>query len=597
MEDDPEIAASLAIRLENGINSMAFIPTNTPMEALEYATATEHPELVIVGNVSGIERSSFIKGLDRILPHQSLIAIATDDDATQSPGTIHDGIETVSIEALHKRIHSLLDIDRREEDSWWDNPCFQSSPDPMLVIDDDGICISANDAANECFQKFNTPIIGNPIGTYTETALNFDSNWRHFATRGRDRGTLPIRSNDGSEARYDYSAAIDVTPGRHLLVLRDVTSRVRSEQALEILQDATSRLVEASEPNEVVEIAIGVAERDLGFELIGIWLLNDERNRLLPAGLSTIAIESLGEDIPTIGSEDDVTWGNLLEHDLRIVDQSHGTGLFGQIDQVNSEMVLTLGDHGVLLIGSNSDDLFDWTTVRLGQLLAAHTTTALDSVSRQAELLTQTAKLERQNTRLDTLASVLSHDLRNPLTVAKGHLELEGTSQGKHLSAVSRALDRMEEIIDDVLAMARAGNTALNKQPVDLERVVGSAWQTSRTKSAELVIHPGLTSVTADEGRLKSLLENLFRNAVEHGHNSITVEVGPLNSNGFFVADDGPGIPKKERDKVFEFGYSTNDDGTGIGLAVVESIASAHGWRIGVNESDRGGTRFEIHTD
>ncbi|WP_229770487.1 HAMP domain-containing sensor histidine kinase [Halorhabdus sp. CBA1104] len=113
-------------------------------------------------------------------------------------------------------------------------------------------------------------------------------------------------------------------------------------------------------------------------------------------------------------------------------------------------------------------------------------------------------------------------------------------------------------------------------------------------------------SVTADRNRLRQLLENLIRNAIEHGADpagtvardgddtpAVTVRIGPLDG-GFYVEDDGPGIPPGEREAVFETSYSTQDNGTGFGLSIARRVAEAHGWAIRVTESQAGGARFEI---
>lgn len=91
-------------------------------------------------------------------------------------------------------------------------------------------------------------------------------------------------------------------------------------------------------------------------------------------------------------------------------------------------------------------------------------------------------------------------------------------------------------------------------------------------------------------GALRQLLENLLTNAVEHGGPDVAVEVG-LTDTGFYVADDGPGVPAAERDQVFEHGFTTG--GTGVGLAVAAEIADAHGWETRLVESSAGGARFE----
>ena len=97
----------------------------------------------------------------------------------------------------------------------------------------------------------------------------------------------------------------------------------------------------------------------------------------------------------------------------------------------------------------------------------------------------------------------------------------------------------------------------------------------------------------ADRSRLKQLLENLFRNAVAHNGDDVHVTVGDT-ADGFYVADDGVGVPPDDRDRIFESGYTTDADGCGLGLPIVRDIADAHGWDVTVAESTAGGARFEF---
>jgi PAS domain S-box-containing protein len=213
------------------------------------------------------------------------------------------------------------------------------------------------------------------------------------------------------------------------------------------------------------------------------------------------------------------------------------------------------------------------------------------------ERKTRRQELERQNERLDEFASVVSHDLRNPLSVLATSLELaEETGDSEHFERCYRNLDRMEELLDDLLTLARQGTEITERTPVDVAAAASRCWDTVDTPTGTLETDADLT-VSADEGRLRQLLENLFRNAIEHGREDesadVTVTVGEL-SDGFYVADDGRGIPPDERADVFESGYSTAEDGTGFGLSIVEETADAHGWDVTVTESDAGGARFEI---
>ncbi|PSP71817.1 sensor histidine kinase, partial [Halobacteriales archaeon QH_9_66_26] len=120
-----------------------------------------------------------------------------------------------------------------------------------------------------------------------------------------------------------------------------------------------------------------------------------------------------------------------------------------------------------------------------------------------------------------------------------------------------------------------------------------NAWANVATPDAELVKADELGEVEADEGRLTQLFENLYRNAIEHAGEDTTVRVGQ-GPAGFYVEDDGPGIPEDERERVFDSGYTTGEEGTGMGLSIVDTIATAHGWEIGVGEGMNEGARFEI---
>ncbi|ESP88128.1 MASE3 domain-containing protein [Candidatus Halobonum tyrrellensis] len=210
------------------------------------------------------------------------------------------------------------------------------------------------------------------------------------------------------------------------------------------------------------------------------------------------------------------------------------------------------------------------------------------------------AELARKNRRLDQFAGIVSHDLRNPLNVASGRIELaraEADGDGgddEHLAAAADAIDRMATLIDDVLALAREGESVDEAAPVDTESLARASWRTVDTADAELRVD-GPGAVRADQARLRRLFENLFRNAVEHGGEAPTVRVGALpDGRGFFVEDDGPGVPPDDREAVFEAGYSTAAEGTGFGLNIVREIAHAHDWTVTVGESASGGARFEI---
>ena len=202
-------------------------------------------------------------------------------------------------------------------------------------------------------------------------------------------------------------------------------------------------------------------------------------------------------------------------------------------------------------------------------------------------------RLAQKNEQLEQFTSVVSHDLRNPLNVAEGRLTLAREEcDSPHLEAVERAHDRMQVLIEDLLTLAREDDTAADTTPVSLADAAEESWAGVETADASLATDIDRT-IEADAGRLKQLLENLIRNAVEHGGDDVTVTIGEL-PDGFYVEDDGPGIPAADRDDVFEPGYSTNDAGTGFGLSIVKQVVEAHNWVLHVTEGPDGGARFEI---
>ena len=206
---------------------------------------------------------------------------------------------------------------------------------------------------------------------------------------------------------------------------------------------------------------------------------------------------------------------------------------------------------------------------------------------------TVTSPADGSTTELDgeTVASVVSHDLRNPLDVAKANLRVaRETGETERLAAVADAHDRMAEIIEDVLTLARADD--LQGEPVDLVAVARTAWDRVATDDACLRVTPSSLPADGDPDTLARLFENLFRNAVEHAGPAPTVRLRQTPT-GFAVTDDGPGVSPAARDRVFDSGYSTADN-TGLGLAIVARIVAAHGWEIDVTESAAGGARFEV---
>jgi len=203
--------------------------------------------------------------------------------------------------------------------------------------------------------------------------------------------------------------------------------------------------------------------------------------------------------------------------------------------------------------------------------------------------------LAAKNETLDTFTSTVAHDLRNPLNVADGHLDIARREcESEHLEPVADALVRMNDLLADLLALARTGDTIAERTAVEFADVVEAS--SNNIVTAEVTIDVvDSTRIRCDPGRLKEAIENLLRNAIEHNERPVTIRTGILaDGDGVYVEDDGEGIPASERGRIFDSGYTTIRQGTGFGLSIVAEIIDAHGGSVRVREADSGGARFEL---
>ena len=342
---------------------------------------------------------------------------------------------------------------------------FEATPNALLLADDSGVYIDANDAACDLFGRDSGELIGRPVAEFLSTDVAFEPMWESLLEVGESSEILEVHRPDGEIRTVEWAVNADIRPGIHLLTYRDISERQQYRQML-----------------------------------------------------------------------------------------------------------------------------------------------------------------EQQNRRLEEYSATVSHDLRTPLSVASGWLSVamdEGPTEP--LGKVDDALTRMGGLITDLRELGRHGQTVNEMTEVDLGAVASDVWSELETVTATLIVEEGTGAIHGEEDRILQLFEELFRNCVEHGSTSsrpqaddcvehastgsrsqtgdaiehagpdVTVRVGPLE-NGFYIEDDGPGIPENKRDSVLEFGYSTIERGTGTGLAIVEAVADAHGWQFDLIDADPQGARFEFRT-
>lgn len=201
-------------------------------------------------------------------------------------------------------------------------------------------------------------------------------------------------------------------------------------------------------------------------------------------------------------------------------------------------------------------------------------------------------EIERQNERLERFASVIRHDLQNPLNVISGFTDLAmETGEPAELERISAAAARMEAILEDLHALVREADDLGEREPVSVSELAERARETVDTRAATVEVGD-VGVVEADPGRLRQAFENLIRNCVEHGGSGVSIRIS-ATADGFAIGDDGPGVPEADREAVFEEGV-TDGGGSGLGLSIVRTVVEAHGWTVTATDSPLGGARFEI---
>ncbi|WP_423999496.1 PAS domain S-box protein [Haloarcula salina] len=471
--------------------------------------------------------------------------------------------ETIGVAGIGR---DITERKRREQKRKQYETLVENVGDPMYVLDPDSTIRMANEAMADHLGYDRDDIVGSPPNRFMpdedvqrgtdlirDLVRDDERTWGSFEMRTVDAdGTIRI-NEDKVAPLFDDDGAFVGSVG----VLRETTERKERERELERY--------------ETIIEAVGDPVYTLDDE--GVFTYVNEAIEDM-TGHEPDAL--VGAHISTVMSDEDIARGNeLIREMLSDADRRNVT--------FETELV---------------DDAGDSTPVEIHMALLPAPAGEFAGTAGVIRDISERKARERQ---LAEFASVVSHDLRNPLNVADGRISLaRETGDLSHLDAAASATDRMSELIDDLLSLARQGATVGETSAVDVAAAASQAWGDVDTGEATLS-KSGSVTVEADPARLRELFENLFRNAVEHGGSGgetpdpLVITVGRTD-DGFYVADDGVGIPPSERCQVFERGYTTSERGTGFGLAIVREIAEAHGWSVDLAESEAGGARFAFTT-
>lgn len=465
------------------------------------------------------------------------------------------------------------EIDPATNEVFWTDNLFS-----ILGLDGDEPSLSE---ALEVYHEEDQPLVESAIETAIETGEPFDLEARFWRSDG-DLRWLRVQGEPTVE-----DGVVTTLRG----AVEETTERRTRERLLRNIHDI---IADQSQPfDEQISALLELGRGELGTKYGTLSKITDEEYVFEVVASDDDSIAA-GEVVPlsstnceTVATtERTVVLGNI-ERDAPAATDRDGFAEWGIRCYLGAPVFVDDEVYGTFC--------FYDTEPRVGQF-SEWEKTVVDLMSRWVSYELQrrraTEQLQTQNEQLERFASIVSHDLRNPLSIAEGYVDLAlETGEVDELSRAKDAIERMDTLIDDVLLLSRS-EREIERSTVDLRSLAEGCWETVPTETAALSVETD-RRLRADQTRLKQLLENLFRNSVEHGGDGVTISVGDL-TDGFYLQDDGPGIPPDERETVFKSGYSSTDDGTGLGLSIVSEIADAHGWDVRVTEGADGGARFEF---
>jgi len=414
------------------------------------------------------------------------------------------------------------------------------------------------------------------------------------------------------------------------------TELQKLNRTLKALSDSGKAMLHAADENEYLESVCGIVVKDCGYAMVWIgYAENDENKTVRPVAqagfeegyLKTVNITwadsergrgPTGTAIRT--GKVTMTSNMLTDPDFKpwrdeaikrgyassiVLPLTSGGKTFGAITIYSKEADPVSKDETELLTELANDLAYGITTIRL------------NIANKQAEKI-----LKNENIRLQELdrmksefVSIVSHDLRTPLTSIMGFadtimrkkLKLTEKQKATFIGYIREESRRLSRLISDYLDLSKieSGKFELNLKNVNIRKVINSTVEMflANTKKTKLKweFGPGLPEIKLDKDRITQVLQNLIDNAIKYSPISSTIDIivkKELNNIIVSVNDEGQGVPDEEKNKVFDRYYrlknevTRKEQGTGLGLTISKAIVERHGGKIWVENNSPVGSRF-----
>ena len=504
--------------------------------------------------------------------------------------------------AFNAFLHDITERKQAEETMRRLADVVQASHDAIIATGPGGEVTAWNAGATELYGYEPEEVIGRKLDVLIPLERGPDDMRllsQALAGRRLDDHQTEHRRRDGSLV----PVSVTVSPMRDArraivgasVIVRDRTERMRAEEAMREVQEAFRRAFEDS---------------PIGMALFGV--SGADRGRLLQVNSSLCHITGYATRELEAVTLEQISHPYDLDTEQPLLDRL----LSGEIPNYQLEKRFLRGDGSTVWVVYNASTVHDSS----GRLLYGiaqvqditrrkHSEDRLASVA--AELERRASELERSNADLQEFAYVASHDLSEPLRMVSSYVQLLARRYGDQLDSdadefIAFAVDgvnRMQRLIDDLLAYSRAGTQEYRIAPVDTEELVRdtlAGMQTTVQEAGATIVVGDLPTVRGDEGQLRQLFQNLIGNGIKfRAEDPPRVEVSAEREDGawrFSVEDNGIGIDPRHAERIFTVfkRLHTRDKypGSGVGLSICKRLVERHGGRIWVEQSELGGSRF-----
>jgi len=470
------------------------------------------------------------------------------------------------------------------------NALVDELPEPVLVVDDEGTVVSHNPAARRLTAE--SDLVG----------LHVDDIVRGLADRADTADTITVdRPGDGGMAVFEtHVTEIDdqcgATCGR-LFLLRDVSTQHRRMEQLQAMQAATQAFISARTAPEVAEIAVDFASDALETPLAAVFLHEEGETALT----GTAMTDAFGDvfDHPTAVPDGSGPIWTAFRHSEISSSDCVSVELTAEDTPDQRLLIAPLGDHGVLVIGSD-DGSYTSVEGQLGKILAGTIETALSRVAHERQLRESRTALERRTEQIEFFNGVLRHNIRNSMMVIDGHVQfLENQADGNldKVTTIRDWCDELTVLTEKIRAITDTVTASEDErlEPVDLSTVIADEADRVGTElGAEVSVDVDDDIVVAANDLVVDVVESIVNNAVEHNDSEVPEIAVTSEHLGEWVqvklADNGPGLSDELKTKVFQREVGTNQTSSGFGLYFVSVMMDLYEGNVWFEDNDPGGT-------